>query len=267
MHDVEKFNVGSLIDLLRKVSISLERPVSTYLIGGLAMGTYGLKESTKDVDLVFKDDCDSEVFIRAIMKLGYDRKLKLDNVYTKLGAQGIFTRGGKQNFDIFINQVCKGLYLTKGMIQRSTRFDIVGKLKVNIISPEDIFLFKGITPRPGDLNDMYMLLQRGLNWKIMIEEIRSQPDHFRWIGDLYNKTGELEKNYDVKIPIREKIKDESELSIIICSILQILHSRNIHINEIRGITDREDLPMLERALNLLIKMDSIEIEKDMISLK
>ena len=97
---MKKFNKDILIHTLNRVSISLKRQIKTYLIGGLAMGTYGLKESTKDVDLVFSERSDSEEFIHALSKMGYHKKIKLDNIYNELGAQRIYTSESGQNFDI-----------------------------------------------------------------------------------------------------------------------------------------------------------------------
>ena len=174
---------------------------------------------------------------------------------------------GYPPFDIFINQVCKGLYLTEGMINRSKRMEIDGNLLISTISPEDIFLFKGITPRPGDLDDMFLLLQKDLDWNLILDEIRAQPDHFKWIGDLYNRTGELEEQYNVHIPIRENISEESELSVAICSILQILDSRTIEMTDLDNMLDDQEMELIDQSLNILMEINRIEIKDNIISLK
>ncbi len=266
MAEVGKFQNDHLIQKLEDISELLDRPVSAYLIGGLAMGTYGLKETTKDVDLVFKTTNDAETFIRTIRKSGYLRKNILDDIYSNLGADGIFTSKSGHSFDIFIKQVCRGLSLTDGIIRRSNFFSIEGKLDLHTASPEDIFLFKGITPRPQDLDDMFILLQRDLNWDIILDEINEQPDHFRWIGDLFMRTGELEEKFNVSIPFRNEIAEEAELSIVICSILEILSTRILSLEELQVIVEENEVEMTEKAVERLIGMGRVEVKEGYISM-
>jgi hypothetical protein len=49
-----------------------------------------------------------------------------------------------------------------------------GKLKIQIASKEDVFLFKGITEREADLEDMRLLAESGLNWKTIQQECQNQ---------------------------------------------------------------------------------------------
>jgi hypothetical protein len=253
----EKHNKEVLINLIEKVSTSLESRISAYLIGGLAMGMYGLKESTKDVDLVFKTTKEASIFISMIEKMGYYRKLKLDIIYMDLGAHGIFTSDHGHNFDIFVEQVCKGLFLTEKMAKRARRIDIKGNLELFSISPEDIFLFKSITSRPGDLNDMFTLLPVNLDWSVIRSEIRDQPDYFKWIGAIYQRMGDLEEQFNVKIPIRKDIRKEAEISIISCSLIQILENRDLSIGEMEEMVDKEEISSLREAVEMLESMGYI----------
>ena len=48
MNDVKKFDMNTLLATLERGSEILRKQIPAFLIGGLAMGAYGLKESTKD---------------------------------------------------------------------------------------------------------------------------------------------------------------------------------------------------------------------------
>jgi hypothetical protein len=59
---------------------------------------------------------------------------------------------------VFLREVGKMLCLTTEMQERAEHFTTIDKLKINLISNEDIFLFKAMTPRPGDVIDCVTLM-------------------------------------------------------------------------------------------------------------
>lgn len=56
--------LGSLGDLL-------DLPVQVLVIGGAAMAEYGLKDSTKDIDLVCRDQAGKDRLLEAAKSLGF----------------------------------------------------------------------------------------------------------------------------------------------------------------------------------------------------
>lgn len=48
------------------------------------------------------------------------------------------------------------------------------KLTISLCSNEDIFLFKTLTEREGDLEDCISLAQKGLRWENILKELKVQ---------------------------------------------------------------------------------------------
>ena len=64
----------------------------------------------------------------------------------------------------------------------------VWKDRVYLVSNEDIFLFKSLTGRPGDLIDLGMLMGRELDWDIIIDECVSQhTEDVKWVFWVYEQ--------------------------------------------------------------------------------
>ncbi|MDP6155916.1 MAG: hypothetical protein QF682_07245 [Candidatus Thermoplasmatota archaeon] len=45
------------------------------------------------------------------------------------------------------------------------------------MSPEDLFLFKSITERELDLDDMRILVESGVNWDVIFHECQKQSGY------------------------------------------------------------------------------------------
>jgi len=89
---------------------------------------------------------------------------------------------------VFVKRVLKGLYLSDSMIQRIeaiSEFSQHEFFKIYLISKEDLFLFKCVTPleRTRDTEDLITLIETGLDYNLIIEELKHQisknPDIFR----------------------------------------------------------------------------------------
>ena len=104
------------------------------------------------------------------------------------------------------------------MKQRSTKLNDFGLLTIYLCSEEDIFLFKSITERPLDVDDMTALLQAKLDkfdWKILKKEIETQtPAYFNLPTLTYNKICDLEKKYEIKTPIKPWLLKKSNEVIL-----------------------------------------------------
>ena len=91
--------------------------------------------------------------------------------------------------DAFLKKVCKKFALSTDMIKRSNEILKLKNISVNKCSNEDIFLFKSMTERPGDLEDCIELIKKGLNWNEIKDEMINQIKTngadvwITWIGE------------------------------------------------------------------------------------
>ena len=155
-----RFGSRELFDVLTDMSTRLDDEVEAYLIGGLAMMHHGLKVTTKDVDVVFKDEVDEQTFEDALRACGFYGVTNVPREYRELGAMIIMEVPGGMRFDIFVETVCRKLRLTEGMRGRAEALGLDGRLRLMVCSPEDIFLFKSVTDRDDDLADMAFAQER-----------------------------------------------------------------------------------------------------------
>jgi len=79
--------------------------------------------------------------------------------------------------DVFYRQVCQGLVLTPRILGRAERYGRFGNLSISLMSPEDLFLFKSITERELDLDDMRILVESGVNWDVIFHECQKQSGY------------------------------------------------------------------------------------------
>ena len=99
------------------------------------------------------------------------------------------------------------------MKKRANKIIDHGHLKVNLCSNEDIFIFKSLTERKGDIEDNISLVQYGINWDIILGELISQIEKsgqdvwITWVGERLDLLGEK----GINIPIMKevnKLRDE-----------------------------------------------------------
>lgn len=170
----KKFGLADLDGALEEVGNRIGRPVKAFLIGGCAMAYMGSKLSTKDVDVVLLSEKDVEAFGKALKAAGFNIIRSSTQEYENLGSQMMFRNADEMQFDVFGRTVCRKLEVSNRMASRSSMLKAYGKLEIRLISPEDIFLFKGMTERDGDLDDMALLAERGLRWDVIKEECMLQ---------------------------------------------------------------------------------------------
>lgn len=95
--------------------------------------------------------------------------------------------------------------------RRAEFYKQFGMLKVFLISREDIMLFKGITERAGDFEDMEAIAKEGVDWDIVRDEVFAQGGERSWEGLLYNRLHELRERYKINVPIlRDLLKRDRE---------------------------------------------------------
>lgn len=160
--------------LLLAVSRELERPVTVYAIGGTAMMFLGLKDATLDIDLVFENEDDKDVFKKSAKKLGY-REMDAVRVYGTKRNQPEMLKLNDERFDLFVVDV---IYFTfsENMRKRAKQMHQFGEnLILKVTDPHDIFLMKCATERVKDMDDARTIIKSiDINWDIIVEETEHQ---------------------------------------------------------------------------------------------
>lgn len=90
--------------------------------------------------------------------MGYDVVREPDEEYETLGAQQIFEIDNGCRIGIFDQQVIDKLLLSPGIREWSERYFDSSNLAVQLVGPEDVFLFKAVVGRVDDIEDMFSLL-------------------------------------------------------------------------------------------------------------
>ena len=198
------FNKEELNEWLVKVGSKIEKPLKIYMIGGCALSFKGLKDITKDIDIIVASQEDFNALDQAIKKAGFNIKTDLEDEFY-LTALAVYVKGDDSRIDVFLKQVGKMLFLTESMIKRAETFRSYGKLNVCLISLEDIFLFKSMSSRPGDIADSDRIMRKGINYNIVYKEIIKQSNDKKWFFWVYENLCKLEDYNDIRAPIKNKV--------------------------------------------------------------
>jgi len=182
---------------------ALSAPTETYLLGGGAMCFRNQKNATKDVDLLFLDHGSEARFAESLERLGFSERKDLEKAYIKMRASGIWGRGTEEiRIDMFVGKVCGALALSEGMRKRAEKLGTFGKLEVRIVSNEDMILFKSVTERPDDTNDIAAVVRSAnIDWNVILDECKKQSEERFWYGLLLNKLEELNERHKIYAPI------------------------------------------------------------------
>lgn len=200
---------------LEKLFIEIDKQIKSetyiYIIGGAVLLYHGLKPSTKDIDVITANEYDYKSFENALISINFKPK-NPTGIYKKLNLGAILERD-VYRIDIFNKTVCKMFSLSEGMKKRANKIIDHCHLKVNLCSNEDIFIFKSLTEREGDLEDNISLVQYGINWDIIPGELISQIEKsgqdvwITWVGERLD----LLEEKGINIPIMKdinKLRDE-----------------------------------------------------------
>ncbi len=182
---ISKFS--QIVDLFKEINTVMYKPVKVYTIGGAVLLEQGLKPATKDIDLVVDTKEEFIEFQKALEKAGFITKIP-GKEYTHMNLNQIFEKG-ECRIDLFEKEVCGRFSLTEGMKQRARKVIDLDHAKVLLCSNEDVFLFKTMTERGGDLEDCESLVLPGIDWKTILSEIKAQINKSKqdvwitWIGE------------------------------------------------------------------------------------
>jgi hypothetical protein len=226
------FTKEDLTRALADVGSNLGQGIKAYLIGGCAMTFMGRKVATKDIDVVFAKTRDAKRFVTALKSAGFKHAANVAAPYRALGAFAIMENSGEMRFDLYDRQVCKALELSQGMKTRAKPYQKFVNLQVFLMAPEDIFLFKGITEREADLDDMRTLAEGGLDWKTIEKECFSQKRSARWSYMLGTKLLDLRAKFSIESPIIKTLVDHADLALLVFVFDQIIGRDERSFNEI-----------------------------------
>lgn len=172
----------------------LTADLTVYLIGGGALTLQGLKNATKDIDLVVTERAQLRQLRTSLETTGYSAPDDIEDAYDRLDTAFIL-ENEQRRFDVFYRQVAGVLVLSEPMEERSRSLFETDHLEVRMVSLNDIFLFKSVANREDDVDDMIVLAQAGLDDDLIVDEVHRQldlvgRDHF--IGAMNQKLGRLE---------------------------------------------------------------------------
>jgi hypothetical protein len=174
------------------------------------MMLYNAKTSTKDVDLEILLPQDAKSVIEALSKDGFKSARQEDDMYRRTVATTVMEDEKGTRVDIFVESVCRKLRISTSMAERSKLHARYKRLEVRLVSPEDIFLFKSVTERAGDLDDMALLSERGLDWNVILDECTRQSGKVILESYLAVRLQELEDEKGIVSPIRKTLEDITE---------------------------------------------------------
>ncbi len=158
--------------LLRQIGAKLGTPTVAYLFGGGNMLLRGLKPATKDVDLILEDTRTFQRITKTLTTMGFKplagRDLETED--RRLEPSGIYVASHYPRVDLFTKTVLGKLQLTEEMKERGEERRLLN-LQLKLLSLEDVFLFKSITERVGDLDDMAIIIRKAteFDWPALLK--------------------------------------------------------------------------------------------------
>lgn len=194
-------------NLLLNISRRLRRKITVYAVGGTAMMFQGFKEATLDIDLVFENEPDRDVFKEAIQSLGY-QEMDAIKVYGVRRNSPVMLRRADERFDLFVVEVIDFIFSAEMQKRAGSIHQFGETLVLKIADPHDLILMKCATDRLKDKDDARTIIDStSINWDIVIAEAKNQIrlGKERAVFDLTGFLEDLRKMLQVKIP--QKVMD------------------------------------------------------------
>lgn len=211
------FDREYILSELDKLSDRIMVPTQFFIIGGLALISYELKEITKDIDVILGRD-NFDTLIKSLASINYSVLEDSLVFISRREMEKMEIMENKDGFkwDIFNRSVCNRLIFSDSMASRAIKFYTKDKLIVSVASKEDVFLFKGMTEREGDFDDMRLLAKSGLNWQVIKTECvyQSGISGRLWEDALLQKLIALRKRYGIRSPIEKELRSIAEVKLI-----------------------------------------------------
>jgi hypothetical protein len=140
------------------------------------------------------------------------------------------------------------------------------RLTVQLVSNEDIFLFKLIAGRDDDIEDMNVLVQAGLDYGVIEKELEVQTERLgddQFVTFANEALVELEERYGVTTPIEERVQ---ELTDRYYRGLEVLHALDqpMTLDELAAELDLETDEVRDR-IAYLSTFDRVRRNGDVVS--
>ena len=196
-------------ELFEQLGQVLDRKVQVLLIGGAVLLEQGLKDSTKDIDVVCRNEKDKETLLFSARRLGFEL-VGPEKRHARLGVNRLAVKG-MRNLDVFAGGISYDFELSEPMWQRAIVSRTFGDLVVRDASREDILVMKLIANREGDADDCAALMGGGLDFDAVYEEIERQYrkagklEQKIWITYIEDGIGRQEEEFSMKVPIADRI--------------------------------------------------------------
>lgn len=203
-------NFSDVTSLFRELDANLKRNVDVFLIGGGALMKYGLRDETKDIDIVVSSNEEYMGLTEAIRSVGFVEQTP-GIEYGRMALSDIHVRN-EYRIDLFCRCVCGKFALSENMRVRASLVLALDRLKLFVCSLSDIFLFKSMTERAGDLEDCFnMAAEYELDWDSVLNEaeMQSAGGHGVWITWITERM-ELLSERKIRIPVLEKMVSLSD---------------------------------------------------------
>ena len=228
-----RFDSAYIRSELERIGQQLDNPLTVFLIGGGSMAFRELKETTKDIDLIVSSGDDLSQLQAVLLELGYDIVQEPDEEYEELGAQRILENDDGCRIDVFNQQVIGKLILSPGIRERSERYLDPGNHVVELVSPEDIFLFKAVAGRVDDIEDMFTLMQTGLEFDVVEAELETQVELLEqelFVTYVNEALTHLTEQHNVTTPLHDPVAEMTER---VYEELEVLHA----LDEPKSVAD------------------------------
>lgn len=198
---------------------SLSKKLRVFVLGGAVMAMEGLKDGTRDIDVLTEDKKNQQILVEGLEKCHYHllQSQDLSKAYQELSATSLENLD-RFRWEIFIKYVAKKLALSRTMANRAVKMYRGKMLSVFRLAKEDLFLLKGMTERERDLEDMFLLAQSGIDYDIVFDECKRQSESDErgnvWEASLNEKLKELENSYGIHVPFRKALEKIAEEKMI-----------------------------------------------------
>ncbi|GEM_PF-256944 len=239
--------------LFEDIGRNLDRPVEMYLLGGENMRLKELKSRTKDCDAVLRDGIAFKRIKDALTKMGY-KPLGSDYFSEddkRIDPSAILVHSHRSRMDLFTELIANKLYLSEGMVKRS-EIRQFGKLKLGIMSNEDVFLLKSLTDRDGDIEDIAKLAQsQGFNWDVVFDELvyQERESGRNFSNYLLDSLELLKERTGIEAPFYRKLVSRALENTVVNLVLK---GKNT-ISEIADLTDFPEYAIRNKVNKLVIQ--------------
>ncbi|HMA83148.1 MAG TPA: DUF6036 family nucleotidyltransferase [Candidatus Thermoplasmatota archaeon] len=254
---------------LEKINNKLSNKINIYIFGGSAMSYFDLKAANKDIDVLLTNETEIKQLTQALLQTGYQRQIDKNPIYLKMKTRDIIENEDGFRWDIFIHKVCGGLTFSEGMKKRSVPFEKFSNINTFLLSPEDLFIFKAVTSRPRDREDMFSLFSHGLDTNVIKNELQDQAkldESKAWLSYFFVGLDELVTKFHIIFPDFDMYRLLAEDEMIERIILDLIQQKPKSLDDLESKV-KIDKEGIKPFIKKLIDTDKIIFSNGKYSIK